>query len=115
MRYLVYAAIALMTVVFWYGVVCITQDVLGSEVSLGASVRWNCTNFFTSPHPIPVSMTNENGSWDVLLEDGSMLYGTMVTDTIQKWTLDDMTWMTNGVDVVYCESDVRALSILMAK
>jgi hypothetical protein len=116
MRILVYIAVAIMVAVFWYGVICLVQDVLAEEVSLGAHVRWNCSNFFTSPHPMPVSLENDgHGNWDVLLEDGSMLYGTMLGDGFQKWILDDMSWVTDGIDVVYCESDAKSISILLAQ
>lgn len=111
----VFMALLAIAALFWFGVFCLTRDVLGSEVSLGATVPWNCENMKTSPHPIPVSIdTDDNGNWDVFLEDGSIVTGIRY-DGYMKWVWEDAWWHTNGVDVVYCESDVKALSILMSK
>jgi hypothetical protein len=115
MRYLVYLAVAIMVVVFWYGVVCLVQDVFADEVSLGAHVRWNCENMKTSDHPIPTAFYNLEGTWTVVLEDGSVLYGYAVDGGFYKWVWEDVHWMTNGIDVVYCEPDAKALSILLTK
>lgn len=115
MRYLFYIAVILCTIVFWYGVVCITQDVFGSEVSLGADVRWNCENMKHNPHPIPVNFWTDNeGNWEVFLSDWTRVYGTRY-DGYMKWVWQDAWWHTNGIDVVYCESDAKALSILLYK
>lgn len=87
----------------------------GQEVSLGATVRWNCENMKTNPHPIPLDFVNDSdGNWDVALADGSILTGKRY-DGYMKWTWEDAWWHTNGTDVVYCESDAKALSILMAQ
>lgn len=106
---IVFAIVALVTIAFWVGVVWLTADVF-ADVE-----RWNCENIKTHPHPIPMNIsTDDNGNWDVLLADGSVLYGERF-DGYMKWQWQDSWWHTNGIDVVYCESDVKALSILMAK
>lgn len=88
----------------------------GADVSLGATVRWNCTNMMTNPHPVPLSFTNDaSGSWSVYLEDGSVLYGRVLAGGFMRWDWQDAHWMTDGRNVVYCESDLKSISILLAQ
>jgi len=109
--------VLLMVAVFWYGVFRLAKDVAGaSDVGLGATVRWNCTNMQNTQHPLPVTInTDDNGNWDVLLEDYSVLHGTRLEGGFMKWVWQDAWWLTDGYNVVYCESDVKAMSILLAQ
>ncbi len=102
--------VLLFTIAFWVSVVWLFT------VHAEEPIRWNCENIHTEPHPMPVTLnTDGNGNWDVLLADGSTLYGEMLDGGFQKWTLDDASWVTNGRGVVFCESLVRSVSILMAQ
>ena len=112
--------VGLMTALFWYGVFHMGREVIGakaSDVSLGADVRWNCVNMQNSAHPIPLDFsTDDNGNWSVFLEDGTTVYGeTLASGAFMKWTWQDATWMTDGKNVVYCESDAKSISILLAQ
>jgi hypothetical protein len=95
------------------------------DISLGATVRWNCSNLHTSQHPAPIDFFYTDGMWTVTLADHTTMYGQMLGDSgIQKWTLEDATWWTDGFNVVYCNnnagvtpvagSDVQAISVLMS-
>ena len=100
---------------FWLFVGWQTYKAFGSDVGIETRIPWNCENMKLNPHPIPVSINNENGNWDVVLADGSVLTGTWLDGNFMKWVWQDATWMTDGYNVVYCESDAKAISILLAQ
>ena len=104
----------------------VTDLVRGQEVGLGATVRWNTTNMQFSPHPLPMSISIEDKTFVVVMEDGSIFRQTEIYPRMDKaeWQ-DALWWVCDGTSIIWgpneadmtpvASSDLQAWSICLSK